>query len=179
MKKICVYCGAHPGSRQTYYESAKSLGELIAKENFGLVYGGANIGIMGRVADSVLESGGEVTGVITEHLMAIEGHTGLRDLRIVKTMHERKTMMYEISDAFVMLPGGIGSLEEFFEVLTWAQLKFHHKPIGILNIANYFNKLIHFLHHIADEEFMRRDQLDLFFVADTPDKLIKGFKERF
>jgi hypothetical protein len=179
MKKVCVFCGAHPGDDPVYYESAKSLGESLTKEKYSLVYGGASIGIMGEVANAVLNSGGEVTGVITEYLMPIEGHTGLHDLHIVKNMHERKAMMYELSDGFAMLPGGIGTLEEFFEILTWAQLKFHNKPIGVLNTAGYYTKLIRFLHHIADENFMKRDQLDLFFVADTPHKLIEGFKERF
>lgn len=179
MKKVCVFCGAHPGDNPEYYESAKSLGETLTREGISLVYGGANIGIMGEVANAVLNSGGQVTGVITEHLMPIEGHTGLKDLHIVKDMHARKSLMYQLSDGFAILPGGVGTLEEFFEILTWAQLKFHTKPIGILNTANYYNKLIHFLHHIADEKFMKREQLDLFFVADTPSKLIEGFKKRF
>ncbi|MBP7281349.1 MAG: TIGR00730 family Rossman fold protein [Leptospiraceae bacterium] len=179
MKKVCVFCGAHPGDNPIYHESAKSLGEILSRENIGLVYGGASIGIMGEVANAVLESGGDVTGVITEYLMPIEGHKGLNDLHIVKDMHTRKSMMYQLSDGFAMLPGGIGTLEEFFEIFTWAQLKFHNKPIGVLNTAGYYTKLIRFLHHIADENFMKREQLELFFVADTPDKLIKGFQERF
>ncbi|HMV44856.1 MAG TPA: TIGR00730 family Rossman fold protein [Leptospiraceae bacterium] len=178
MKRICVFCGAHPGENRAYYENAKCLGEFLVKENFGLVYGGANIGIMGEVANSVLAQGGDVIGVITEHLMPIEGHTGLKDLRILKNMHQRKAMMYELSDGFAVLPGGIGTLEEFFEILTWAQLKFHTKPIGILNTEGYYNRLIHFLHHIADENFMHRQQLELFFVADTPEIMIQKFKER-
>jgi uncharacterized protein (TIGR00730 family) len=129
-------------------------------------------------ANSVLNSGGNVTGVITEHLLPIEGHTALGDLRIVKTMHQRKSMMYELSNGFAILPGGIGTLDEFFEILTWARLKFHSKPIGILNTALYYNKLLNFLHHIADEGFLKRDQLDLIFIADTPDKLLQGLKER-
>ncbi len=178
MKKICVFCGARTGGNKAYYEDAKKLGELFTAEKIGLVYGGANSGIMGEIANSVLNSGGVVTGVITEHLLPIEGHTGLADLRIVKTMHERKSMMYEISDGFAILPGGIGTLDEFFEIFTWARLKFHTKPIGILNTSLYYNKLMHFLHHIADEGFLRREQLDLLFIADTPDKLLNGLKER-
>ncbi|MBK8399312.1 MAG: TIGR00730 family Rossman fold protein [Leptospiraceae bacterium] len=178
MKKVCVFCGAHPGDNPVYKESAKSLGEIFTRENIGLVYGGANIGIMGEVANSVLNSGGNVTGIITEYLMPIEGHTGLKDLHVVKDMHERKSMMYKMSDGFAVLPGGIGTLEEFFEIFTWAQLKFHQKPIGILNTNGYYTKLIRFLHHIADENFMKRDHMDLIFVADTPDKLMKGFQEK-
>jgi len=179
MKKVCVFCGASLGDNPIFHESAKSLGETFTRENIGLVYGGASIGIMGEIANAVLKTGGEVTGVITEHLMPIEGHTGLNDLHIVKDMHTRKSMMYQLSDGFAMLPGGIGTLEEFFEIFTWSQLKFHTKPIGILNTDGYYTKLIRFLHHVADENFMKREQLDLFFVADTPDKLVKGFKERF
>lgn len=178
MTKICVFCGAHTVENKAYHEDAKKLGELFAKEQIGLVYGGGNTGIMGEIANSVLNSGGNVTGVITEHLLPIEGHTALGDLRIVKTMHQRKSMMYELSNGFAILPGGIGTLDEFFEILTWARLKFHSKPIGILNTALYYNKLLHFLHHIADEGFLKRDQLDLIFIADTPDKLLQGLKER-
>src|SRR5262245_7664413 len=140
LKSICVFCGSVNGSKAQYAESAKLLGEIMAIKGIRLVYGGARVGLMGILADGAVAKGAEVIGVIPNHLAHKEiAHPGISDLRIVSSMHERKSLMAELADGFIALPGGLGTLEEFFEVLTWAQLGLHNKPIGILNVENYYS----------------------------------------
>ena len=173
MQRVCVFTGSSAGVRGEYRDAAHDLGRLLAQRGIGLVYGGARVGLMGAVADAALEAGGSVIGVIPEALVAKEiAHTGLTELRVVGSMHERKALMADLSDAFVALPGGWGTLEEFFEVLTWAQLGLHRKPCGLLNVAGYFDGLLTFADHAAGEGFVRREHREMMFVADTPDVLL-------
>jgi len=140
MKRICVFCGSSLGSRAEYRAVTEELGVELVRRNIGLVYGGGNVGLMGVIADAVLRAGGEVQGVIPEHLMAREvGHKGLAQLHVVHTMHERKALMADLADAFIALPGGFGTLEEFCEIVTWSQLGLHAKPCGILNVQGYYS----------------------------------------
>ena len=156
MKRVCVFCGSSQGLRPAYKEAAQAMGEALALRKVGLVYGGGNVGLMGIVADAALAAGGEVIGVIPKALVAKEiAHTSLTDLRVVGSMHERKALMAELSDAFVMLPGGFGTFEEFCEVLTWAQLGLHQKACGLLNIEVYYNHLIALFDHAVAEQFVR------------------------
>jgi uncharacterized protein (TIGR00730 family) len=158
MKSICVFCGSSPGQSADYLAAACSLGQLLAAMRIRLVYGGARVGLMGALADAALQAGGTVVGIIPRALMEWEvGHPGLSELHVVETMHERKAMMAELSDAFLALPGGIGTLEEFFEVWTWSQLGIHRKPIGVLNIAGFFDPLGDFLNHVVREGFLREE----------------------
>lgn len=154
--RLCVFCGSSSGARPEYLEAARSLGGLLAARGIGLVYGGARVGLMGEVADAVLAAGGEVIGVIPKALWEREvAHTALRDLRVVSSMHERKALMADLSDAFVALPGGIGTLEELFEVWTWGQLGIHAKPVALLDTAGYYAPLVAFLDHAVEERFLR------------------------
>ena len=155
MARICVFAGSNPGALDDYAEAARKLGQALVSHGMALVYGGANIGLMGILADTVLDCGGEVIGVIPGHLAAKEvAHPGLSELRVVGSMHERKTIMSDLSDGVVALPGGLGTLEELFEMLTWAQLGLHGKPCGILNVAGYFDRLLAFLDHAVDQRFV-------------------------
>ncbi len=155
MKRVCVFCGSNVGRRPVYREAAQAMGAALARRNLGLVYGGGKVGLMGAVADAALAAGGEVIGVIPDFLEAKEvGHRGLTELRVVSSMHERKAMMVELSDGFIALPGGYGTLEEFGEILTWAQLDLHHKPIGLLNVAGYYDALLRLFDHAVDEQFL-------------------------
>ena len=155
MNRICVFCGTNTGSRPEYGAAARELGQLLAEQGIELVYGGASVGIMGELADSVHEHGGHVTGIIPQQLMQKEAaHTGIPNLIVVASMHQRKSQMADMSDGFIALPGGIGTLEGFFEILTWAQLGIHAKPSGILNVAGYFDGLIRFLDHAVREGFL-------------------------
>jgi uncharacterized protein (TIGR00730 family) len=157
-----------------YVETAAGLGRLLAGRGIGVVYGGARVGLMGTLADAALAAGGEVIGVIPAGLVAREvAHTGLTDLRIVKSMHERKALMSDLADAFVALPGGWGTLEEFFEVLTWAQLGLHRKPCGLLNVHGYFDTLLDFLDHTVREGFVRIEHSSMIAVAATPEALFE------
>ena len=156
MRRICVFSGSSPGHRPVYREAAATLGGLFAREGIGLVYGGAAVGLMATVADAARTAGGEVIGVIPQSLVEREvAHTGLDDLRVVGSMHERKALMAELSDAFVALPGGIGTLEEIFEVWTWGQLGSHSKPCAFLNTQGFYNRLLDFLDHVVDEAFLK------------------------
>lgn len=156
MHRICVFCGSSPGLRPSYTEAAIQLGRTLAESGIGLVYGGARVGLMGTLADTVLALGGEVIGVIPRSLQDREiAHTGLTDLRLTESMHERKALMAELADAFVALPGGMGTLEEFFEVLTWAQLGMHQKPCGLLDVDGYYTPLLSFLDRMVEEQFLR------------------------
>jgi uncharacterized protein (TIGR00730 family) len=173
MKSICVYCGSSPGRRPEYAEAARSLARALAKREIGLVYGGASIGIMGELANTVLEERGEVIGVIPQALVDKEvSHKGLTELRVVNSMHERKAMMAELSDGFIALPGGLGTLEELFEVLTWSQLGFHSKPIALLNSVHYFDHLLRFMDLTVDEGFVKKPHRDMLLVDEEADRLL-------
>ena len=167
MKRVCVYCGSGAGGRVEYAEVARALGEALAERGLGLVFGGGKIGLMGILARTMLERGGQVIGVIPQALLD-QGlaQADVTDLRVVETMHERKALMAEMSDAFIALPGGLGTLEEFFEILTWAQLDLHAKPCGLLNVAGYFDHLIGFVDHAVQEGFIDPAHRQL-FVADV------------
>lgn len=176
MKRICVYCGSSLGKHPDYTKAAHLLAEEMFKRDIGLIYGGASIGIMGQVADAVLALGGEVIGVIPRALALKEvSHSGLTDLKIVGSMHERKTVMTDLADGFIALPGGLGTLEELFEILTWAQLGFHQKPCGLLNIGNYYDGLVAFLDHAVDEAFIKPIHRSLLQVSDCPSQLLDAF----
>jgi hypothetical protein len=176
MRSLCVFCGSSPGARPEYAAAARGLGGLLAARRTRLVYGGARVGLMREVADAALASGGEVTGVIPEALRAREvAHTALTDLRIVPSMHERKALMADLSDGFLALPGGAGTLEEFFEVWTWAQLGIHRKPCGLLNVAGYFDGLLTFLDQAVGEQFLRREHRAMVIVDDAPERLLDRF----
>jgi uncharacterized protein (TIGR00730 family) len=165
MKRICVYCGSSAGVNPVHREAAVHLGTLLASRGIGLVYGGGNVGLMGVIADAVLHAGGEVIGVIPTALMEKElGHGGVTKLHIVSSMHERKQLMADLSDGFISLPGGIGTLEELFETFTWLQLGFHDKPVGLLNVDGFYDHLLAFLRHAAAERFLRVGHLDSLLV---------------
>lgn len=167
MKRVCVFCGSSYGIREDYGVAAQKLATAMSRRGLGLVYGGGNVGLMGMIADSMLQAGGEVIGVIPQHLVAKEvAHRGLTELRVVGTMHQRKALMNELSDAFIAMPGGYGTLEEFFEILTWSQLGIHGKPSGLLNVAGYYNSLLAMLDHAVTEEFLRAPFREL-VIADT------------
>jgi uncharacterized protein (TIGR00730 family) len=162
MESVCVFCGSSPGSLPEYGLGAEKLGRALLDQGIGLVYGGAGFGLMGRLADTMLAGGGKVTGVMPSALINREvAHTGLSDLRVVDSMHERKALMGDLSEAFVAMPGGLGTLEELFEVLTLAQLDIHKKPCGILNIGGYFDHLLAFLDLAADRQFLTADHRSL------------------
>src|SRR5919201_4219503 len=155
LSRICVFCGTNPGARPEYGAAARELGRILAEDGIELVYGGASVGIMGELADSVHEHGGQVTGIIPQQLKEKEAaHTGIRNLIVVASMHQRKSQMADMSDGFITLPGGIGTLEGFFEILTWGQLGIHHKPCGVLNVAGYFDGLAGFLDPAVREGFL-------------------------
>jgi uncharacterized protein (TIGR00730 family) len=176
MKRICVYCGSNPGRRPEYVAAARQLGQELASRDLGLVYGGASIGVMGAVADAVLESGGEAIGVIPQSLATREvAHAGLNELHVVKSMHERKALMSELSDGFIALPGGWGTFEELFEILTWAQLGFHENPCGLLNIQSYYSGLYRFLEHAMEEQFVRQAYRAMLIMEETPAPLLDRF----
>jgi uncharacterized protein (TIGR00730 family) len=166
---ICVYCGSRHGDRPVYAEAARALGTAIGQRGWQLVYGGGKVGLMGEVADAVLAAGGTVVGVIPESLEKLEvGHRGLTELHVVPTMHVRKQMMAERADAFIALPGGIGTLEELYEVWTWRQLKYHDNPIGLLDTAGYWQPLLRFMDHTVAEGFLSPAMRDTVLVGDEP-----------
>lgn len=165
MRRVCVFCGSSSGRDARYAATAAELGRQLVERNLGLVYGGGSVGLMGIVADAVLEAGGEVIGVIPEKLATKELlHTGVPDMRRVRDMHERKATMAELADAFIALPGGYGTLEELFEVITWAQLGFHRKNIGLFNVAGYFDPLVSLIDHAVSEAFIRPEHRELVIV---------------
>ena len=177
MKSICVFCGSSPGARPEYTAAARKLGKILADRDLTLVYGGGNVGMMGQIAHAVLENGGHVTGVIPRALADMEvAYTDLSDLRIVDSMHARKALMAELSDGFIALPGGLGTLEEFVEVLTWAQLGFHTKPCGLLNPCGYYNSLLSFINHTADQQFIQPAHRELILVEEDPEALLDRFE---
>ena len=173
MKSVCVYCGSSPGHRPEYAEAARALGRTMAEQGLALVYGGGNVGLMGIVADSVLAHGGTAIGVIPDALMQKEvGHRGLTELHVVRNMHERKQMMADRADAFIAMPGGVGTFEELFETFTWAQLGYHDKPVGLLNVAGFYDGMLAFLGHAVGEGFLKQVHADMLHVADTPAALL-------
>jgi len=177
MKRVCVFCGSSPGANRTYTDVAGRLGALLAQRGLGLVYGGGNVGLMGILADAVLAGGGEVIGVIPQALVDLEvAHAGLPDLRIVGSMHERKALMADLADGFVALPGGIGTLEEFCEILTWAQLGLHRKPCGLINTVGYFDHLMAFLDHAVAERFFRSEHRGMVLVEAEAEQLLDRFE---
>lgn len=176
---VCVFCGSSSGSRPAYTDAARRLGAALVHGGLGLVYGGGRVGLMGVVADAVLAAGGAVIGVIPDPLALREvAHHGLTELIVVPGMHERKALMAERASAFVVLPGGVGTFEEFFEVLTWSVLGLHRKPIGILNVAGYFDPLIALINHTIDEGFARPQLRDLITVSDDPETLAASLLRR-
>ena len=176
MKTICVFCGSSLGARPEYFKAANALGMSLLNRNIRLVYGGARIGIMGQIASTMLENGGQVIGVIPRELVKKEvAHKYLTELHITDTMHERKTIMSDLSDGFIALPGGLGTLEEILEMLTWAQLGIHRKPCGLLNVADYFNGLLTFLDHSVKEHFIEPVNRSMLLVDNDPDSLLSKF----
>ena len=176
MRRICVYCGSSPGKLTEYRGAARMLGHELAARGLGLVYGGASIGVMGAVADAVLEKGGEAIGVIPFALATREvAHSGLNELFVVDSMHERKAKMAELSDGFVALPGGWGTIEEIFEMLTWAQLGFHQKPCGLLNISGYYDHLYTFLEHAIDQRFVQEEYRPMIMMEQTAGDLLDRY----
>ncbi|MHA7772093.1 LOG family protein [Roseibium sp. M-1] len=177
MKSICVFCGSSYGTQEAYSVAARETGRVIAEQGYTLVYGGAKVGLMGTVADAALAAGGKVIGVLPRALQDKEiGHEGLTDLHLVGSMHERKAKMADLSDAFIALPGGVGTLEEIFEVWTWGQLGYHAKPCGFLNIEGYYDHLITFLDHQTREGFTKQVMRDMVQIAGTPAELIGLFE---
>jgi uncharacterized protein (TIGR00730 family) len=177
-KRLCVFCGTNNGSRPEYAAAARALGKLLAEEDIELVYGGASVGIMGELADAVHEGGGHVTGIIPQQLMKKEAaHTGIPDLIVVASMHQRKSQMADMADGFVALPGGIGTLEGFFEILTWGQLGIHNKPYGVLNVEGYFDALTEFLDHAVKEGFLTEEHRRMILVDSDPARLLARMGE--
>jgi len=177
MQRICVYCGSSFGSDVRYSEAAKALAEVLVRHELELVYGGASKGTMGTLADAVLELGGAVHGVIPKMLQEKEiAHEGLTELHVVVSMHERKSMMAALSDGFIALPGGFGTLEELIEILTWGQLRFHDKPCGVLNVLGYFDKLLDYLDHTQSEGFLRAENRSMLLCDADPAGLIQQFE---
>jgi uncharacterized protein (TIGR00730 family) len=177
MKSVCVYCGSSLGASPAYADAARMLARTLVSDNIALIYGGGNVGLMGVIADEVIRLGGEATGVIPKALMDKEvGHGGLTRLHIVKDMHERKALMADLSDAFIAMPGGIGTLEELFEVFTWSQLGLHDKPIGLLNVDGFYNGLITFLQHVVAERFLKTEQASLLVHEPAPRALLERIK---
>jgi len=177
MRRLCIFCGSQTGRRPEYARAARAMGQTLATAGIGLVYGGGRVGLMGEVAEATLAAGGEVTGVIPEALAAREvAFTELEDLRVVGSMHERKALMAELSDAFIALPGGLGTLEELFEVWTWGQLGIHGKPFGLLNVDGFFDPLIACLDHLVAEGFVRPRHRAMMRVEPDPEALLAALR---
>lgn len=177
MKSICVFCGSSPGVKLDYTKAAELLGRTLAARKITLVYGGAKVGIMGKLANACLDGGGEVVGVITKKLVGMGvAYENLAHLHIVDTMHERKAKMAELSDGFITLPGGLGTMEEFFEIVSLAQLGIHVKPCGLLNICGYFDKLLSFLNQTVDQQFVKPADIDMIQIDESPEELLKKFE---
>jgi len=172
IKRICVYCGSTPGTKPEYLRAAQVLGQLLVTNNIELVYCGADVGLMGEVADTVLAGGGTVTGVIPKSFADKVSHRGLTKLHVVDSMHTRKQMIFDLSDGFIALPGGLGTLEEIFEQLTWIQLGLHQKPCDILNVSGYYDNLLAFLDYAVSQEFIKQEHRDMILVEQSPDILL-------
>jgi uncharacterized protein (TIGR00730 family) len=176
MKSICVFCGSSSGNNPEYKKAAIHLGTIVAKQGLHLIYGGSQVGLMASTTDAVLGAGGRVTGVITKQLQKKVGHKGLTRLHVVRTMHARKKKMFDLSDAFVALPGGTGTFEEILEIMTWAQLGLHTKPFGLLNTCGYYNKLIDFLDFSRDEGFIKPAHREMMLCEVEPETLLQSLK---
>lgn len=177
MNSICVFCGSQSGANPVYREKATRVGHILAEKRLKLIYGAGKIGLMGAVADAMLAKDGHITGIIPQFLVDKEvAHDGLAELIIVDSMHERKQKMAEMADAFLILPGGIGTMEEFFEVFTWGQLGLHQKPIGILNVGSYYDLLIQFLNHAVNQEFMSQKTKNIVFTDTNPETLLRKMR---
>ncbi len=178
MKRICVYCGSSPGHPDTYVDAARVFGRELASRELGLIYGGGSVGVMGEIATATFRAGGEVIGVIPKDLVS-EGLANLEisDLIVVPSMHDRKALMIEMADAFIALPGGFGTLEEFFEVLTWAQLGIHQKPCGLLNVGGYYDTLMTFLDQVVEREFIPDAHRSLIVIDEDPAELLKKLEK--
>ena len=179
MKSIAVYCGASPGADPVFADAARSLARVLVEHNIALVYGGGKVGLMGVIADEVLRLGGEASGVIPKALVEREvGHAGLTRLFVVKDMHERKAMMSDLADGFIAMPGGMGTLEELFEMVTWAQLGIHAKPIGLLNVEGFYDGLARFVEHMVGQGFVRPAHAELLTLDASPDALVQRLMQR-
>lgn len=177
IRRLAIFCGSNPGARPDYIEAARSLGKFLCERGIGIVYGGSNVGLMAALADTMLDELGDIIGVIPRMLVQREvANTTLTDLRIVESMHERKAVMAELADGFVALPGGIGTLEEFFEIWTWGQLGMHDKPCGLLNVAGYFDPLLEFLDRAVAEKFVRDVHRRMVVVESDPRALLSRFE---
>ncbi|MBY0495653.1 MAG: TIGR00730 family Rossman fold protein [Cyanobacteria bacterium] len=178
MRRICVFCGSNVGIRDIYRDSAVATGTLLARRGIGLVYGGGNVGLMGVIADAALAAGGEVIGVIPQALKDREvAHTGIRDLRVVDSMHTRKAMMADLADAFIAMPGGVGTFEELFEAITWTQLGLHRKPCGLLNVGGFYTPLVAFIDQAVTEGFIKPVHRKMIVVDDNPERLLNTLAE--
>lgn len=178
LRSVCVFCGSNPGRSAVYLDTVGELAELLASRGIRVVYGGASVGTMGALADRALAAGGEVVGVIPEQQAGVEiAHAGLTELHVVASMHERKALMGRLADGFIALPGGLGTLEEFAEIVTWSQLGLHHKPVGLLNTAGYYDHLLRFLDHAVEERFLRQDDRSLVLASTRPADLLDRMTE--
>ena len=178
LTRLCVFCGTNPGARPDYGDAARELGRLLAEREIELVYGGASVGIMGELADAVHENGGHVTGIIPQQLIKKEeAHTGIPDLIVVASMHQRKSQMADMADGFIALPGGIGTLEGFLEILTWGQLGIHAKPCGLLNVAGYFDPFVEFLDGAVREGFLTAEHRELILIDRDPAALLDQLQQ--
>jgi uncharacterized protein (TIGR00730 family) len=176
VRRLCVFSGSSPGAHPDYADAARELGGELAARGIGLVYGGASVGLMGVVADAALEAGADVVGVIPQALVDREiAHPGLDDLRVVGSMHERKALMADLADGFIALPGGMGTLEELFEVYTWTQLGLHSKPLGLLDVRGYYGRLAAFLDHAVEERFLTPEHRGMLVVEERPEAMIEAF----
>ncbi len=175
LNRICVFCGSSAGMRTEYRDSAREMGRLLAGGGIGLIYGGGKRGLMGELADAALQAGGEVIGVIPRQLEQLElAHPGLSELRVVESMHERKALMADLSDAFIAMPGGLGTMEEFFEIATWSQLGIHTKPMGLLNVCGYFDLVCRFFQHAVAEKFLQEEHQSQILVNKRVDGLLEA-----
>jgi uncharacterized protein (TIGR00730 family) len=178
MKRVCVYCGSSPGARDHYQLAAKQLANELVHRDMELIYGGASVGIMGTLADAVLDAGGNATGVMPRALVEKEiAHPNLTHLHVVESMHERKALMETLADGFIALPGGLGTLEEMFEMLTWGQLGYHEKPCGFLNIENYYRSLAVFLDNLVQEQFLKTVHRSMILMANEPKALLNAMQD--
>lgn len=177
IKRICVFCGSSSGHDPAYLQQAQKLGETLTENNIALVFGGSNIGLMGAVAGAVMDNSGYAIGVIPKRIHAMVSHRPLSEEHIVESMHERKALMYSLADAFIILPGGLGTMEEFLEAFTWNQLGYHLKPIGIMDVNNFFAPLLVFLKHMVAEGFCRQEQLDTLVIEKDPRRLLEKLEK--
>jgi uncharacterized protein (TIGR00730 family) len=173
LRRVCVFCGSSFGARPSYEAAARTLGQILPARGLELVYGGGNVGLMGALADSAMATGGKVIGVIPDHLERREvAHRGVTELRVVDSMHTRKALFEELSDGFVALPGGLGTYEELFEILTWGQLGLHTKPVGLLDVDDFYAPLHTFLDHAVDQRFVRPEHRSMLLIDDDPERLL-------